>query len=123
MRRLAIASFFVVMVIGSVRADNERNFQLRKSIVAEQKRIEELKKLSSDLEKSRKEFVSSHKERISSRNADIRRIIDDMTALSTEYRKEQALLSVERNKIRITKYSLTSIKIRLSQQLRIIMLK
>ena len=100
MRRLAIASLFVIMVICSVRADSERNFQLRKSIVAEQKRIEELKELSSGLSASRKEFAANHKERISSRNADIRRIIEDMTALSAEYRKEQGLLSIERNKMK-----------------------
>ena len=95
---LLFFSVITASIISPLVADNETNFQLRKSIADERKRIEELKKSVVSLAESREDFSKTHKERLVSRNDDIRKIMGEMTAQGTELRTEQALLSQERGK-------------------------
>ena len=95
---LLFVSVVIVSIISPLVADSNTNVELRKSIAEERKRIEELKKSVVTMAESREDFSKTHKERLVSRNADIRKIMDEMTVQGTELRTEQALLSQERGK-------------------------
>ncbi len=97
MKRFVSPLLIVLIAAGSFislyGSDSEKLFLLRKSIVEEQKRIEDLKKASESLADSRKKFAEDHRTRLDSRAARIRRITDEMAVLNKEYINEKASLA------------------------------
>lgn len=101
MKRFVFVIFSCITAITAAvvfAADNERLFQLRKSIADEKRRIEEIKKSADSLAETKKEFTQTHRERLASRNSDIRKLGDELTALNGNFINEKALLAVAQGK-------------------------